>query len=459
MNQQFMSVTDVTRQIKRIIEGDQKLQNVWLRAEISNFKQHSRGHMYFTLKDDHSRINAVMFAGNNRFLKFAPENGMSVLVRGDISVYEPHGQYQLYVKEMQPDGIGNLYLAFEQLKKKLEMAGYFSEYKKKPIPAIPDSIAVVTSPTGAAVRDIITTIKRRFPIAKITLLPVLVQGPNAPYSIARAIQQANMANTFDVMIVGRGGGSLEELWAFNEEVVAEAIYASKIPVISAVGHETDTTISDFVADLRAATPTAAAELAVPDLNEMLKTLKRQRERLIWAMDRLKKVEIDRLNYLTRSYAFRYPKNLIEQKEQDLDRLVDSMNKAVAFQLNSMKSKLAELQSRTRRLHPKNRVDLEKTKLMQVNSLLLRNMERQYRFHDSSFSMLLSKLQVLSPLKVMERGYSLVYDDNKKLIKSVKDVTSKSGITVRMQDGKVFCTVNKYEEMEVPQVNGRDNNGK
>lgn len=458
MNEQFMSVSDLTRQIKRIIEGDQQFQNVWLRAEISNFKQHSRGHMYFTLKDDHSRINSVMFAGNNRFLKFYPENGMSVLVRGDISVYEPHGQYQLYVKEMQPDGIGNLYLAFENLKKKLEMSGYFSEQAKKPIPLVPSSIAVVTSPTGAAVRDIITTIKRRFPIAKITLLPVLVQGPNAPHSIARAIQQANMANKFDVMIVGRGGGSLEELWAFNEEVVAEAIYASNIPIISAVGHETDTTISDFVADLRAATPTAAAELAVPDLYELQNTLTRQKDRLHRAMDRIKTVQVEKLNYLTRSYAFRYPKNLIVQKEQDLDRLVDSMNKAVMYQLNNTNTRLNELHSRLLRLHPRNRVTEEKTNLMRMQSLLLRNTERQYRLHDSAFSMLISKLQLLSPLKVMERGYSLVYDEGENLIKSVKHVSPNNNVTIRMQDGKINCTVNSCEEVHVPKGNGGDENG-
>lgn len=260
MTNKYLTVTALTKYMKRKLDMDPHLRDVWLKGEISNFKLHSRGHMYLTIKDDQARINAVMFAGNNRFLKFKPENGMKVLVRGEVSVFEATGQYQLYIQQMEPDGLGSLYLAFEQLKERLRTKGYFDEQYKKKIPTIPHHIGVITSPTGAAVRDIITTIKRRYPVAQVTVLPVLVQGVNAASSITKAIYKANDMGEFDVIILGRGGGSIEELWSFNEESVAEAIFHSKIPIISAVGHETDVTISDYVADLRAPTPTGAVSL-------------------------------------------------------------------------------------------------------------------------------------------------------------------------------------------------------
>lgn len=260
MIDKYLTVTAVTKYIKRKMDTDPHLKQILIKGEISNFKQHSRGHMYMTIKDSQTKIQAVMFAGNNRFLKFKPENGMNVLIKGEISVYEAYGQYQLYINQMEPDGIGSLYLAFEQLKEKLQKKGYFDPSIKKNIPLYPEHIGVITSPTGAAIRDIITTLRRRYPIVKITVIPVLVQGPNSPYSIKLAIEKANEIGGFDTLIVGRGGGSIEELWSFNEEIVAEAIYRSKIPIISAVGHETDVTISDFVADLRAPTPLVLQKL-------------------------------------------------------------------------------------------------------------------------------------------------------------------------------------------------------
>ncbi|MFA9555982.1 exodeoxyribonuclease VII large subunit [Evansella sp. AB-rgal1] len=451
MSRDYMSVSDLTKRIKSLIDRDTLLQNVWIRAEISNFKWHSRGHMYYTLKDDKSRVNAVMFAGNNQFLKFTPENGMNVLVRGDISVYEPHGLYQLYVKEMQPDGIGSLYLAFEELKKKLEMAGYFSKDIKKQIPSIPQSIAVITSPTGAAVRDIITTLERRFPLTKVTLLPALVQGPNAAPSIARAINQANVASTFDVIIVGRGGGSLEELWAFNEQIVAEAIYNSHIPVISAVGHETDITISDFVADLRAATPTAAAELAVPDIGELMVRIQDRKDRVIRAMDRKIENLKERLNYMSKSYAFRYPQQLLEQKEQDLDRLVESMQKIVNQKIDKQTTSLGNLNSRIVRLHPEHRIMGEKKKLKTNSELLMKSFNALVSHKKNNYGLLISKLNVLNPLNVMERGYSLVYNEEDKLIKSVHDTETNSNITIQLRDGKLHCQIHSSKEEELPQA--------
>ncbi|WP_096188474.1 exodeoxyribonuclease VII large subunit [Evansella halocellulosilytica] len=451
MNQEILSVSELTRFIKRLIDGEPHLQNIWIRAEISNFKRHSRGHMYFTLKDDQSRINSVMFAGNNRFLKFSPENGMSVLVRGDISVYEPHGQYQFYVKEMQPDGIGNLYLAYEELKKKLELAGYFSPKRKKPIPNIPESIAVITSPTGAAVKDIMTTLNRRYPHVNITLLPVLVQGPGAAPSVARAIQQANEAKMFDVLIVGRGGGSLEELWAFNEQIVADAIYHSTIPVISAVGHETDITISDFVADLRAPTPTAAAELAVPDMMELRASVANKQDRLMRAINTNISSKKERLAYLSKSYAFRYPKQLIEQKEQDLDRHVEMLRKETLRIIDNRKSNLTQHSARLKRSHPLRLLHDAKLRQNQLTSELKKRMEQIVNDKRSSFSLQVSKLQVLSPLRVMERGYSLAYKDDDKLIKSIHDTSTYDHISIQLQDGLLDCQVNGKQEKELSKV--------
>ncbi|MBU9712200.1 exodeoxyribonuclease VII large subunit [Evansella tamaricis] len=454
MNQDFMSVSDLNRRIKHLLNNDSYLQNLWLRAEISNFNHHSRGHMYFTLKDDRSRISAVMFAGNNKYLKFRPENGMSVFIRGDISVYEPNGQYQIYVKEMQPDGIGNLYLAYEELKRKLEMAGYFSETSKKEIPLIPNSIGVITSPTGAAVRDIITTIERRFPIARVTLLPVLVQGPEAAPSISRAIKQANEAG-FDVLIVGRGGGSLEELWAFNEQIVAEAIFHSVIPVISAVGHETDITISDFVADLRAPTPTAAAELAVPDIGELRRGVQERKHRIMRAMQASCQVHKDKLNYLQKSYAFRYPKQLVEQKEQDLDRLVESLRKETVRAIERKQDQHREVITRLSRVHPHVKLESEKTRYKNMSDSLMKTMTQLKGNKQTEFSHLLSKLKVLSPLNMMDRGYSLVYNPNNQLVKKVSDVQDKEAVTIRMQDGYLMCDVTGHKYEEIPNVNWSD----
>jgi exodeoxyribonuclease VII large subunit len=307
--QRYLSVNALTKYIKRKFDADPHLRDVHVRGEISNFKQHSSGHMYFTLKDEKARILAVMFSSQSRTMKFTPENGMKVIVKGEISVYEPSGQYQIYIKEMRPDGIGELFLAYEQLKQRLELEGLFAIETKKAIPLFPRTVGVITSPTGAAIRDVITTIKRRYPIANILVFPALVQGDNAAPSIAKAIAKANSMDEIDVLIVGRGGGSIEELWAFNEELVARAIFSSTIPIISAVGHETDFTIADFVADLRAPTPTAAAELAVPHIEELLDRVLQRQSRLLRTMKGKFLFEKERLNRVQKSDAFRYPHRL------------------------------------------------------------------------------------------------------------------------------------------------------
>lgn len=294
----YLTVTALTRYIKKKFDADPYLRKVYVKGELSNVKYHSNGHIYFTLKDAGARISCAMFAGQARTLSFRAEEGMNVFVTGDISLFESAGNYQFYVKSMEPDGIGALFVAFEQLKRKLEQEGLFSASLKKPLPKIPLHIGVITSPTGAAIRDILTTLERRFPLARVTVFSTLVQGSGAGASIVESIQKANRVQDLDVLIVGRGGGSIEDLWAFNEEPVARAIANSQVPIISAVGHETDTTIADFVSDLRAPTPTAAAELAVPDRVQLVRVLSDQQTRLrtatsnklFHAKDRLTRVQ-------------------------------------------------------------------------------------------------------------------------------------------------------------------------
>ncbi|HET7579726.1 MAG TPA: exodeoxyribonuclease VII large subunit [Bacillales bacterium] len=450
----YISVTALTRYVKRLFEKDRKLRDVWVRGELSNFKHHSRGHMYFTLKDQNSRIQSVMFAGQNRSLKFRPESGMKVLVRGDVSVYEPYGQYQFYAKEMQPDGIGNLYLAFEELKKKLQLEGVFSDEHKKPLPAIPSEIAVVTSPTGAAVRDIFTTIKRRFPAARITLFPVLVQGTAAAASIAKAIDRANKMGAFDVMIIGRGGGSIEELWAFNEEIVARRIFASVIPVISAVGHETDYTIADFVSDMRAPTPTGAGELAVPHFEELGARIDDRKARIRRAMIERVAAQKERAKRLQNAYAFRYPAQLVRQNEQELDRLLERLIRETKRLIQAKKENWRQASKGLTRYHPEETIKSEEEKRAQLANRLRREMEKTYKEKTLSFKQTISKMDALSPLNVMKRGFSLAYGEDQTLIKSVQQVHAGDLMKVRFQDGRVNCQVWGIEGSEINGRNGK-----
>lgn len=444
----YLTVTALTKYIKRKFDADPHLQNVLLKGEISNFKRHSSGHMYFTLKDEKTRILAVMFASYNRSLKFLPENGMKVLVTGDITVYEQSGQYQIYVKAMQPDGIGDLYLAFEQLKEKLEKAGYFSPQHKKKLPKYPRTVGVVTSPTGAAIRDIITTIKRRYPVVKIVVFPAIVQGDHAPASIVKAIQRANEIKGIDVLITGRGGGSIEELWAFNEEEVAQAIFNSEIPIISAVGHETDFTIADFVADLRAPTPTGAAELAVPHIDELLDKVLTSQTRLIRVMKEKLNFEKERLNRLQRSYAFRYPKRLYEQKLEQVDRLTEQLTTGAVKLFGAKKDHYQILKKRIGRVHPHKLLNDSATRHNQLIKELNRAMVNIVAVKDRDFRQKVATLEALNPLRIMDRGYSLVYDDEGKLVKSVDKIKKDDRLKVQMADGSLLCSVIDIEGKKI-----------
>ncbi len=415
MQDKYISVSQLTRYIKFKIDNDENLRQVFLKGEISNFKAHTRGHYYFTLKDETSRINAVMFSSQVSKMKFLPEDGMKVLVTGRISVYEATGGYQIYVDEMIEDGIGNLYIQFEQLKKKLALEGLFDKEHKRPIPKIPSRIGIVTASTGAAIRDILSTIKRRWPFTETILFPSLVQGASAAPDIIRQINRAQEYD-LDVLIVGRGGGSIEDMWCFNDEGVARSIYNSKIPVISAVGHEIDFTIADFVADLRAPTPTGAAEMAVPSKRDISGLLNQITLRLHKSMKNELMIRRKKVDSLMKSYVLENPISLYQMKEQKFDTLFE------------------KLQSTMRMIVKDERVILDKiyqSSSYQIEKIL--NYE-VYRFEKN-----LNKLELLNPLLTIGRGYSITRKDEK-VISSIKEIQPKDKLEVQLKDGFIFTEV-------------------
>lgn len=446
--QHYLTVHALTKYIKRKFDADPHLQGVYLKGEISNFKRHSSGHMYFTLKDEKARILAVMFAGSARSMKFMPENGMKVLVRGEISVYEGSGQYQIYIKDMKTDGVGDLFVAYEQLKKKLEQEGLFSPNNKQSIPKYPKAVGIVTSPTGAAIRDILTTIKRRYPITKVLIFPALVQGDQGGPSIVKAIEKANEQGNLDVLIIGRGGGSIEELWNFNEEMVARAIFASRIPIISAVGHETDFTIADFVADMRAPTPTAAAELAVPHIQELLEKIMNRETRLMRAMREKVFFQQERYQRLIKSYAFRYPRKLYEQKLEQVDKLTEALTRGAKKLYSNRNEALIQLKRRLERSHPEEVTKLSAQRYIRTTRALNRAMTAVVSKKRKEFNGTLSTLEALSPLKIMDRGYSLAYTEDGNLIKTVNQVKPERKIFVKLSDGSLQCVVTDIKESEI-----------
>ncbi len=412
----YITVSQLTRYIKYKIDNDTNLSEVFLKGEISNFKAHSRGHYYFTLKDESSRINAIMFSSQTKNIKFIPEDGMKVLVTGKISVYEANGGYQIYVSNMLEDGIGNLYIAYEQLKKKLEKEGLFDQSKKKLIPKIPKRVGVITAPTGAAIRDILSTIKRRFPLTEVILFPALVQGAEAAPSIVKQIEKVDEYN-LDTLIIGRGGGSIEDMWCFNDENVAYAIYNCKIPVISAVGHEIDFTISDFVADLRAPTPTGAAELAVPNKLDVINYI----EQLKIRNKKVMRNKLDFLNQklleITNKYILKNPISIYEVKEQQFDTILEKLKYNMKNLYNYKEKKYLNITSSFIFKEPKKLIDNKKNKYLQI----------------------ISKLETLSPLLTIKRGYSIVKKDNK-VIKSVKDTKKSDKLTLDLSDGNINVEV-------------------
>lgn len=418
MNDKYISVSQLTRYIKYKIDNDVNLNEVFLKGEISNFKAHSRGHFYFTLKDEGSRINAIMFASQTKKIKFVPQDGMKVLVTGKISVFEANGGYQIYVNEMLEDGVGNLYIAYEQLKKKLENEGLFNKDHKKEIPHIPKRIGVVTAPTGAAIKDIISTIKRRWPLTEIYLFPSLVQGEDAKEDIVKQIKKAeNFYLPLDTLIVGRGGGSIEDLWPFNEEIVARAIYECKIPTISAVGHEIDFTIADFVADLRAPTPTGAAEMAVPQLSDMKNYLNQVNIRLNNTINNKINNNKRKLNDIMARNIFKNPMIIYEKKELYFDSILERLK----FSLKSLTSAK------------------EKELIKVKNSYILKNPHQLLEKKGNKYLQLVSKLETLSPLLTLQRGYTMTKKEGKVITKST-DVKKKDIIEIVFSDGSVNAEI-------------------
>jgi len=391
----YVTVSQINAYIKNILDNTDVLQNVYICGEISNFKHHWSGHMYFSLKDETGILKAVMFKGANYALSFVPENGMSVIARGKISVYPRDGVYQLYIEEMIPNGEGDLHVAFEKLKQKLMKEGLFEEYHKKSIPRFPKTVGVVTSETGAAVRDIINILSRRYKAADILLYPVAVQGAGAAEEIAAAIEYFNSKMCADVLIVGRGGGSIEDLWAFNEEIVARAIFASEIPVISAVGHETDFTIADFVADMRAPTPSAAAELAVPDMSELIQSILFREKKLCTDIEKKVSFYDEKLRAGEKLLSPTGITLRLDNMSQRLDRGFDMLLAA----------------SKTKR---------DKKEMHLIN--------------------IASKLDALSPLKTLSRGFSRVVDESGKTVTDAAKLNCGDKISVSFSSGSAQCTV-------------------
>lgn len=446
--QDIWSVSDLVFYLRTSLEADQQLKRLWVKGEISNFIHHERsGHMYFTLKDNKTKIKAAMFARRNRLLHFTPKNGDAVFVRGKVSVYERDGQMQLYVQEMQMSGVGDLYLAYEQLKEKLAQAGYFTA-PKKDLPRFPQKVGVITSANGAVIRDIMTTMKRRFPAVNILLYPVPVQGEGAAEEIAAAIDRMNQLAEVDVLIIGRGGGSLEELWAFNEEVVAESIYRSTIPVVSAVGHETDTTISDFVADVRAPTPTAAAELVVPSTEELMEQVQIWHKRLTRSIHILLKHKKDQLAYYQTRPIFDRPHKLYIQYEQRLDALATQLKTRCSLLFQQKEKQLMQVNHQLQAVNPIQNLARQQEKLMRLHKLLITQIQQQLKDNHRKLLQLIYRLDALSPLKVMQRGYSLVYRLHPdELISSVEQTQVGDLIRVRLVNGELKCQIWSVEEQK------------
>lgn len=416
MEPKYITISQINNYIKLMFDKNIYLKKIWLKGEISNLKIHSTGHIYLTLKDDYSRLSAIMFKSSAANLLFKPEDGMNVLVEGRISVYPVGGSYQIYIDKMEQDGLGNLYLKYEELKKKLQSEGYFDQAHKRPIPKYPEKIGIVTAPTGAAIKDILSTIKRRYPICETILFPALVQGVGAAPSIVKQIEMANNYD-IDVLIIGRGGGSIEDLWAFNEEIVAKAIYNSKVPIISAVGHEVDFTISDYVSDLRAPTPTGAAEMAVPTILEVKNILKtyeiKTSNAMINKLDNLKnRVKISKDNYILKN-----PTVLYDIKLQKLDSIIENLHNSYQKLIEKKEFLLKKYQEHYIILNP--------------DTIILNK--------QNSLKYIIQTLKLLNPLNILDNGYSLVKKDGK-IIKDASNVKVKDELEILLSKGSLNVIV-------------------
>ena len=431
------TVLEITSEIKRALE---KFGILWIQGEISNFKHHSSGHMYFSLKDDRAQIKAAFFRNNNCLLKFRPEDGLEVLVRGRLSAYEPRGDYQVIVEYMEPRGLGSLQLAFEQLKEKLRKEGFFDEAHKVPLPLLPRKIGVVTSPTGAAIQDMLRILKRRNASLHILIFPARVQGAGAAEEIASGVRYFNTRDDIDVVIVGRGGGSIEDLWAFNEEIVARAIYSSDVPVISAVGHEVDFTIADFVADLRAPTPSAAAEMVSGAREELLSTVQSLSGRLSQSARLFLERRRSALERLARSRAFNATPNMIRDLEQRFDEAALRMQQAVTRFATSLRHSERVMLARLAGIDLRLLIRSKSERLSRSRQLLNANLRAGLQRQRARLELAAGRLNALSPLAILARGYAICRDARGVLVRYAGSVTAGDGVRVTLAKGELDCRV-------------------
>ena len=439
----YLTVTALTKYIARKFTYDPYLERVYLVGEISNFRLRER-HQYFSIKDENAKIEAVMFQSNFNRIKFVPEDGMKVLVTGRIEVYEQTGKYQINIETMQPDGVGALYQAYEQLKAKLAQEGVFSR-PKRPLVKFPKRIAVITSPSGAVIRDIITTTRRRYPIVQLVLFPAEVQGEYAKDSLVGRLKEVNARGDFDTIIIGRGGGSIEDLWPFNEEAVARAIADSKIPVISSVGHETDTTLSDLAADVRAATPTAAAELATPVLADEILKMKDYQVRLAQAIKRIIQLKQQRLSKLEKSYIFRQPERLYDGFMQKIDLLETRLLNNVQQKLQTEHQRLLVLNGRLQKCSPQQLIQDSRHQVDNLQHHLVERIQNLMSAKEQQYLRANHALALLNPLNVMGRGFSYVTDSNDQVIKSVNFLTIHDQLNLHLKDGTAQVEVQKVRK--------------
>ena len=433
-----LSVSQLNRKAKQLLETHLPL--LWVEGELSNVSQPSSGHWYFTLKDEQAQVRCAMFRNRNMLVRFAPRQGQQVLIRARVSLYEGRGDYQLIVEHMEEAGFGALQRAFEALKLKLANEGLFDDAYKQPLPSLPKHIAVITSPTGAAIRDVLSVLNRRFPAIPVTVIPVAVQGKEAAPQIVRAIDLANRAGLFDVVILARGGGSLEDLWPFNEESVARAIHASELPIVSAVGHEVDFTIADFVADLRAPTPSAAAELLVPDAEDWLETFAGYEILLEEAIERKLQSFKQRLEWLRT--RLRHPGERLQQQAQRLDGLELRLVRAIDHQLLRCHTRLNTLMLRQKPLQPRLRLNQLSQQVTQHHATLVKNMQRHLRAQQQRLAEAARLLQTVSPLNTLQRGYAIATDSHHKVITNSSQVAPGDSINARLAEGELQCRVEK-----------------
>ncbi|ENF6383493.1 exodeoxyribonuclease VII large subunit [Listeria monocytogenes] len=440
----YLTVVAITKYIEKKFEVDPYMKQVFVRGEISNLKQPASGHLYFTVKDEFAMLRSVMFHKAVQKIGFVPEDGMNVLVTGRIGVFTKAGRYQFYAEHMEPDGVGALYIQLEQLKAQLEKEGLFAETHKKVLPSFPSKVAVVTSKTGAAVRDILTTIHRRMPSVEVIVYPTIVQGEKAAQKIVENIGKINQRNDIDVMIIGRGGGSLEELWAFNEEPVVRAVYDSDVPVISAVGHETDFALSDFSADVRAATPTAAAELAVPDYRDLEERLAERKYRLLAVTRQALERKERSLEQLKQHLILNGPKHQLEQQMERTDYFSERLNNAFSKQIFVKQTAFDRLNDRLHYYHPNKEIELQKEQMTLHLQALDKAMKQLLKDKQQSFFRQVDALEHLSPLSLLKRGFGVTYKENT-LVKSVQELEVGDNIQVKMQGGHIDALITAKEE--------------